>query len=60
MKKRKIKRDVKPISAVLYWLQVIVLSPILIPILLLGIVCEYVANLWNSYKDWFLSKFRVL
>ena len=59
MKKKKIRLNIvsrSKVAVALYYLQLAVMSPILIPVMLVQISSSYIIDAWGSYKNWYLAK----
>lgn len=59
MKKKKIRLNIvsrSKVAVALYYLQLAVMSPILIPVMLVQIISSYIIEVWGNYKNWYLAK----
>lgn len=44
------------LSVTCYDIQLAIVSPILIPIALVGLLTNFIIDGWGKYKDWYLEK----
>lgn len=51
---RKVNRS--KIAKFFYYIQLLVLAPILFPIVSLGGLAEFILKGWCAYKEWYFSK----
>lgn len=59
MKKKKIRLNIvtrSKVAVAFYYLQLAVMSPILIPAMLVQIISSYIIEVWGNYKNWYLAK----
>jgi len=57
MKKKKFHKVSRSKLAIgFYYVQMAVVSPILIPLAIIGAIAGYIINFWGKYKDWYLAK----
>ena len=59
MKKKKIRLNIvsrSKVAVALYYLQLAVMSPILIPVMLVQIISSAIIEGWGNYKNWYLAK----
>lgn len=57
MKKKniiKVKRS--KVAQAFFYIQLAVVSPILLPVILIQLMTEAVINTWVGYKNWYLKK----
>lgn len=54
MKKKIINKQNVSVRKLLFMLQVIALSPLLLSLILIDLVCDWLLGLWGSYRQWFL------
>lgn len=47
----------RKIALALYYTQLALLSPILLPLIVVLGVFEFFLEAWSSYKEWYISKF---
>lgn len=59
MKKKKIRLNIvsrSKVAVAFYYLQLAVMSPILIPVMLVQIISGAIIDAWGSYNNWYLAK----
>lgn len=59
MKKKKIRLNIvsrSKVAVAFYYLQLAVISPILIPVMLVQIISSAIIDAWGSYRNWYLAK----
>lgn len=59
MKKNKIRLNIvsrSKVAVAFYYLQLAVMSPILIPVMLVQIISSAIIDAWGSYNNWYLAK----
>lgn len=59
MKKKKIRLNIvsrSKVAVAFYYLQLAVMSPILIPVMLVQIISSAIIDAWDSYNNWYLAK----
>lgn len=57
MKKKKFHKVSRSKFAIgFYYVQIAVVSPILIPLAIIGVISGTVIDFWGKYKDWYLTK----
>lgn len=59
MKKKKIRLNIvtrSKVAVAFYYLRLAVMSPILIPAMLVQIISSYIIEVWGNYKNWYLAK----
>lgn len=59
MKKKKIRLNIvtrSKLAIAFYYFQLAVMSPILIPAMLVQIISSSIINAWVNYKNWYLAK----
>lgn len=59
MKKKKIRLNIvsrSKVAAAFYYLQLAVMSPILIPVMLVQIISSAIIDALGSYNNWYLAK----
>lgn len=59
MKKKKIRLNVvsrSDIAIAFYYLQLAVVSPIIIPAVLVWLISGRIIDCWSNYKNWYLSR----
>ncbi len=57
MKKKKFHKVNRSKLAIgFYYIQMAVVSPILIPLAIVGVLSDTVIDCWGRYKDWYLAK----
>lgn len=59
MKKKKIRLNIvsrSKVAVAFYYLQLAVMSPILIPVMLVQIISSAIIDAWGSYNNWYLTK----
>lgn len=54
MKKKIILKKNVSVRKLLFMLQVVVLSPVLLPLILVDLVCYWLLGQWSKYREWFL------
>lgn len=54
MKKKIINKKNVSVRKVLFALQVVVLSPVLLLLILVDFVCDWLLGKWAEYRQWFL------
>ena len=58
-KKRIIRTDNRSkIAVCLYFVQLAIVAPILLPLIAVSGLTEYILSKWCNYKDWYLAKTR--
>ncbi len=60
MKKKKIIRtdNRSKVSVCLYFLQLAIGAPILLPLIFVSGITEFILDGWCNYKEWYLAKTR--
>lgn len=59
MNKKKIRLNIvsrSKVAVAFYYLQLAVISPILIPVMLVQIISSAIIDAWGSYRNWYLAK----
>lgn len=59
MKKKKIRLNIvsrSKVAVAFYYLQLAVMSPILMPVMLGQIISSAIIDAWGSYNNWYLAK----
>ena len=59
MKKKKIRLNIvsrSKVAVAFYYLQLAVMSPILISVMLVKIISSAIIDAWGSYNNWYLAK----
>ena len=59
MKKKKIRLNIvtrSKVAVAFYYLQLAVMSPILISVMLVQIISSAIIDAWGSYRNWYLAK----
>lgn len=59
MKKKKIQLNIvsrSKVAVAFYYLQLAVMSPILISVMLVQIISSAIIDAWGSYRNWYLAK----
>lgn len=59
MKKKKIRLNIvsrSKVAVAFYYLQFAVMSPILIPVMLVQIISSAIIDAWGSYNNWYIAK----
>lgn len=59
MKKKKIRLNIvsrSKVAVAFYYLQLAVMSPILIPVMLVQIISSVIIDAWGSYNNWYIAK----
>lgn len=59
MKKKKIRLNIvtrSKLAIAFYYFQLAVMSPILIPAMLVQIISGSIIEAWGNYKNWYLAK----
>lgn len=59
MKKKKILLNIvsrSKVAVAFYYLQLAVMSPILIPVMFVQIISSAIIDAWGSYENWYLAK----
>lgn len=51
---RKVNRS--KVAIFFYYLQLVIVAPVLFPLAMVGVVIDYILRCWSAYKDWYLSK----
>lgn len=59
MKKKKIRLNIvsrSKVAVAFYYLQLAIMSLILIPVMLVQIISSAIIDAWGSYRNWYLAK----
>lgn len=59
MKKKKIRLNIvsrSKIAVAFYYLQLAVMSPIIIPAAVVQLISGLIIDCWGNYKNWYLAK----